>query len=288
MNDTTTRQDSAGVIRDLAFRAAGPHLIEPGCIYTLTGPDGRLHQVDLTADQYLEFPQRKRGTTTVRDVASFAQYHKKHADAHSEVYADLDLATVTAVLDAHRPAEAEGDDDFARWQQHRLIMELQLTQPWQDWTGNDRRWMTQLDFAEFLEEHARDIDPGGKVTSADLLESAQHFQAKLKVAFTSGKRLRDGQTQFEHIEQIESAGRSAPDRGTIEMPSEFDLAIMPFEDCAPRPVAVRLRFRIRDDKSLVLGYFMNDPVRIAREAVSEVVGKLEAECGVTVMHGRPA
>lgn len=55
-----------------------------------------------------------------------------------------------------------------------------------------------------------------------------------------------------------------------------------------RPVAVRLRFRIRDDKKLALGYFMNDPKRVAREGVAEVVAKLEAECGVTVMHGRPA
>jgi uncharacterized protein YfdQ (DUF2303 family) len=286
MTETTT---AAEVVRDLAVQGTRPHKLELGEFYTLVTPAG-VKEIDLTGDRYADFPKRKTGTVTVRNVAAFTQYYAKHADEDSEVFADLDKGTVTAVLDAHRDHEAHGrgDGDAARWQQHRLILALQLTQPWKDWTGCDKQLMGQQEFAEFLEEHARDIDPGGTVTAADLLEAAQHFQAKIKVAITSGKRLRDGQTQFEYMEQIESAGRNTADRGTIEMPSEFDLAIRPFDDCPARPIAVRVRFRIRDDKKLALGYFMNDPARVVREAVAEVVGKLEAECGVTVMHGQPA
>ena len=248
-----------------------------------------MQKIDLTGDQYRDFPKRKTGTVTVRNVTSFARYYAKHADVDSEVFADLDQGTVTAVLDAHRAQEAvgTGDADAARWQQHRLILGLQLTQPWKDWTACNKRWMGQEAFAEFLEEHARDIDPGGSVTSADLLESAQHFKANLKVAITSSRRLRDGQVQFEYTEHVESAGRSAC-KGLIEMPSEFDLAIKPYEDCDTAPVAVRLRYRITDDKSLALGYFMNDPDRVVREAAADVVEVLQAACSVTVMHGQPA
>lgn len=287
MTETTT---AAEVVRDLAQTATDPSELRPGKFYAWLAPGGQLHKVDLTGDEHADFPKHKRGIVTVRNVASFKAYWDKHHDDDSEVFADLDKGTVTAVLDAHRSAQAhaDGDSDAARWQGHRLILALRLTQPWKDWTGRDRQLMSQQEYAEFLEEHAADVDPAGAVTAADLLESAQHFQAKIKVAITSGKRLRDGQTQFEYMEQIESAGRSAPDRGTIEMPSEFDLAIRPFDDCPVRPVAVRVRFRIRDDKKLALGYFMNDPARVAREAVAEVVAKLEAECSVKVMHGQPA
>jgi uncharacterized protein YfdQ (DUF2303 family) len=291
MTETTA---AAEVVRDLATQAAEPSRLDLDGYYVLALPGGRVETIDLTGDKYRAFPRRKTGIVTVRNVASFGRYYAKHADENSEVFADLDQGTVTAVLDAHRGRAADdGDADMgagegARWQQHRLVLALQLTQSWKDWTGHDRQLMGQQDFAEFLEEHARDIDPGGTVTAADLLEAAQHFQAKIKVAITSGKRLRDGQTQFEYMEQIESAGRPAPDRGTIEMPSEFDLAVKPYEDCDGQPVAVRVRFRIRDDKKLALGYFINDPARVAREAVAEVVAKLEAECGVTVMHGQPA
>lgn len=72
------------------------------------------------------------------------------------------------------------------------------------------------------------------------------------------------------------------------MPNEFDLAIKPYEDCAAKPVAVKLRYRIGDGGRLALGYFMNEPARVAREAAAEVVAKLEAECAVSVMHGQPA
>jgi uncharacterized protein YfdQ (DUF2303 family) len=283
---TSVDESAARIVADLAGATQDPSVLEAGNIYAWLTPAGQVQKIDLTGDEHLDFPRRKRGVVTVRNVASFKQYWDKHHDSDSEVYANLDAGTVTAILDAHRGSDDE-PELAARWQQHHLVLSLQLTQPWKDWTGSDRKWMLQEAFAEFLEEHARDIDPGGAVTAMDLFESAQDFKAKLRVSVTSGKRVRDGQTQFEYVEQVESAGRSAG-KGTIDMPSEFDLAIRPYDDAPAGPVAVRLRYRIRDDKSLALGYFMNDPARVAREAVAEVVAKLEAECSVTVMHGSPA
>jgi uncharacterized protein YfdQ (DUF2303 family) len=286
-----TETIDAEVVRDLATCAAKPNELDLGAFYAVALPGGRLEQIDLTGDTYRDFPKRKRGTVTVRNVASFARYYGKHADEDSEVFADLDAGTVTAVLDAHRGTDADGDGlaagEGARWQQHRLILALTPTLPWQDWTAKDRRFMGQEAFAEFLEEHASDIDPAGAVKSADLLETAQNFKATLKVAMTSGTRVSSGQTQFSYIEEIAATGQNAK-RGTIEMPNEFDLLIAPYEDIAPAVMAVRLRYRIGQDKTLALGYFMNEPARVAREAVTKVVDKLAAECNVTVMHGQPA
>jgi uncharacterized protein YfdQ (DUF2303 family) len=274
---TTT---TAEVVKRLAFDAAEPTEVYGGNIYTYMG-DGRLHTLDLTGDQYLEFPKRKRGTVTVRNVASFAHYYAKHATADSEVYADLDAGTFTAVLDAHG-----SDTEDVRWQQHRLVLQLQHTHPWETWHAEDRHMMPQQEFAEFLEDNARDVAPNGRVTAADLLEVAQHFQANTKVNFTSGQRLATGQTQFTYTEEVDA---KAGKRGTIEIPAEFDLAIVPYEDCKPKIMAARFRYRLANGE-LRLGYFLNDPARTAREACEEIAGKLADVLGndTVIMHGQPA
>lgn len=279
----STENITAEVIRDLAHAQAEPNLLDAGCIYGWMS-EGKVHTIDLTDDRFLEFPRRKRGTVTVRNVASFAQYYGKHSSTFSEVFADLDAGTFTAVLDAHGP---EGED--VAWQQHRLILQLQQTLPWKTWTGRDRMMLAQQDFAEFLEDNARDVaansaDPKKAVTAADLLEVAQHFQAHTKVNFTQGQRLATGQTQLTYTEEIEAR---AGQRGTVEIPAEFDLAIVPYEDCAPKIMAARFRYRLNNGK-LTLGYFLNDPARTAREACEEIAAKIAQMCTVTVMHGQPA
>jgi len=262
MTDTT---EAAEVVRDLATAATRPHKLEVGGYYALLTQAG-VQKIDLTGDQYADYPRRKAGKVTVRNVASFAQYYGKHADEGSEVFADLDAGTVTAVLDAHHAADEGEPETTARWQQHRLILALQPTLPWAEWIARDRKFMSQELFAEFLEEHARDIDPQGSVKSADLLETAQHFKATIKASVTSGKRVSSGQTEFSYVEEITASGQNAQ-RHTMEMPNEFDLLTAPYEDIAPAVMAVRLRYRIQSDKSLSL---------------------LADECGVTVMHGQPA
>jgi uncharacterized protein YfdQ (DUF2303 family) len=273
---------SAALIRDLALEAAPPNRLQPGAVYGwLSG--GTVHKIDLTTDAYRDRPRFKRGTVTVRNVDSFAAYYEKHSDAGSEVYADLDAATFTAVLDAHEGLGG-GDSDGARWQQHRLILALQATLPWQTWLSRDRQWMSQQQFAEFVEDNARDVAPDGSVTAADLLEIAQSFQANTKVKFTAGKRLATGQTQLTYIEEVEA---KAGNRGDIVIPAEFQLGIIPYDDCPPLRLAARFRYRI-DGGDLRMAYFLADPARAAREAVAVIAEKVADATSATVMHGTPA
>lgn len=271
-------EGAAQIIRELARASAKPQHLEPGYVYGYVDDSGEPRLIDLTTDYYSKFPKRKGGTVTVRNVAGFAQYFKKHSDENSEVFADLDKGTFTAVLDAHTR------NDGARWQQHRLVLALEQTLPWVTWTAMDRQWMSQQVFAEFIEDNCRDLHPGGRVSAADLLEIAQHFQAHTKVNFTGGTRLATGATQLLYSETVEATAGS---RGEIVIPSEFDLAIVPFDDCDPSVLAARFRYRLSGGQ-LKLGYFLNDPQRVAREAVAEVASVLAATCGIEIMQGRPA
>jgi uncharacterized protein YfdQ (DUF2303 family) len=273
VTDTT----ETAVIVETARLGVKPHEAEPGAIYLVAQADGSTEIIDLTGDEYSDgLPARKIGRASVDDVASFAQYFGKHHDDDSEVFADLDAATVTAVLDAHTAIDA-------RWQQHRAVLAMRKTPQWLTWTAKDRQLMRQADFAEFLEDNAADIAKDGPVSAADLLEIAQQFQAHTKVSFSSGKRLASGETQFTYSEQVEA---KAGERGIIAIPSEFELGIRPLEDCDGYRVKARFRYRIADG-ALLLGYHLDDPAGKFRDAVTQVVEKAEEACSVTIMRGRP-
>lgn len=272
MTDTS---DTRAVI-ETARLSTTPHEVEPGGMYVVATASGPV-TIDLTGDQYRDAPRRKSGTAATDDVASFAQYWIKHSDADSEIFADIDAAAITAVLDAHH-------EDGARWQCHRLVLVMRKTQQWITWTSRDRVLMSQSDFAEFLEDNAADIAPDGPVSAAELLEIAQQFQAHTKVSFSSGRRLQSGQTQFTYTEQVDA---SAGERGVLAIPAEFELGIRPFEDCDGYRIKARFRYRITDGQ-LRLGYHLDDPAGKFRAAVNDVTEKAEDACKVTIMRGRPA
>jgi uncharacterized protein YfdQ (DUF2303 family) len=264
-------------ISDLAVRAELGETLEPGGIYAFMPPNAADPKiVNLRDDQYLDEPRRKRGLVSVTDVASLAQYHAKHGVHESEVFADLDDATITAVLNAHAANDAG-------WQDHRVILTMRRTPQWITWTGQNRVMMSQQAFAEFLEDNAADIAADGPVSAADLIELAQEFHAHTKVTFASGKRLKSGETQFVYTETIEAKGS---ERGTIAIPDEFELALRPLEDCDLFRIKARFRYRLREGQ-LTLGYHIDDPAQKFRSAVDEVVALAEDKCSVTIMRGRP-
>lgn len=270
--------DSVEAIASLAMRSASPHIAKPGTYNVWRDfTDGALIELDLSGLR----PARKTGTATVRDIASFAEYFGRHADDDTEVYADLDHLTITAVLDAHT------SQDGARWQEHRLVLALQVTPEWAAWIGNDGKMLAQVDFAEFLEDHHKDVhaDDAFPVSGADLLEIAQQFQATTKVTFESGTRLKTGETQLHYQETIAA---KAGQRGDLVIPSLFQLGIAPFEDSGHRKrITARFRYRI-EQSGLKLGYRLDTPERFVRDEVTEIVAKVSEETGRAIMHGRPA
>jgi uncharacterized protein YfdQ (DUF2303 family) len=275
----TDETSAAGVVRDLAQAATLPSELDLGAYYVVVTPAG-LQKIDLTGDEYRDTPKRKTGIVKVRDVASFAHYYERHADPDSEIWADLDRAVITAVLDAHRSSEP---DSGARWQQHRVALVLEQTAPWKTWTEASGKLLPQQQFAEFLEANAADVAPDGPVSAADLLEVAQKFYMTVNTEHQSGQRLADGQV---HLVYIEKAEAKAGQRGELTVPSEFQLAIVPYDDCDRRRVTARFRYR-SENGQLRLGFVLDDPARIAREAVEEIVEKTADAVDAVVMRGTP-
>lgn len=268
-----TNTDNAQVIVDTALRSAEPRELATGKYYAFVTPSG-LQKVDLTGPEHTGIPPRKAGTTTVRDARSWSAYFAKHSSQASEVYADSERLTVTAVLDAHAKDEPS-------WGAHRLVLSLRTTDAWKQWLHNDGELLDQEAFAEFLEDHLPELlEP----SAADMLEIAQSLQAASKVDFQSGIRLASGQRQFQYVETTTT---KAGQKGQLTVPETFIIGLVPFEGSEGYRLTARLRYRITD-RGLRMGYKLERPADILRTAFGDVVNVIDGDIEQPVMNGSPA
>ncbi len=267
-----TNTDNAQVIVDTALRAAPPVVLEAGKVHAFHTPGG-VQKFDLTGPEHTGIPPRKSGTTTVRDAISWIAYFGKHSSDDSEVYADSERLTITAVLNAH------GDEPS--WGDHRLRLELRTTDAWKQWIQNDGQLLDQETFAEFLEDHLPELlEP----SAADMLEIAQSLQAATKVDFQSGIRLASGQRQFQYVETTTT---KAGQKGQLTVPEAFVIGLVPFEGSEGYRLTARLRYRITD-RGLRMGYKLERPADILRTAFADVVNIIDGDIEQPVLNGTPA
>jgi uncharacterized protein YfdQ (DUF2303 family) len=272
----TFDQSTVTSIAGLAEAAAGAEQLDLGSYYVVTSTDGELHRIDLTGDEWRDQPKHKAGTTTVRDVASFAEYWGKHATAGaSEIYANREGCTVTAVLDAHTSVEA-------RWGKHRLVLGLKFSEAFKAWQQHDGRAMDQETFAEFLEDNRADIHTP---PAAEMLEIASSLQASTKAEFSQGITLASGQRKLSYVEDTSAtAGR----RGDLTIPTEIVLAVQVFDGASVADrLTARFRYRITNGK-LTLHYKLDRPADVISSAFAGVVNEITDACTATVLRGTPA
>lgn len=219
-------------------------------------PQGYLaHVVDLERLRapLREGPRRKAGTYQVSDVESFLAYYHKHASDSAETW--VGDTQIVAVLDAH------GDDP--RWEEYRLVLQLQHSPEWTRWSNASGKFASQQSFAEFMEDSAADVV---QPDAATMLEVAQSLQATIKADFKSAYRTSDGQRAFRYEEQ---ATAKAGAKGELEIPERLTLRLRVFLGQQPIPVTARFRYRLSDD-GLRLGVVL-DRVQETLEAARDLV-----------------
>lgn len=269
----TANDGGVRAIIDTAQQAAAPTELTPGKVYAVRTGD-QVKTIDLTGDAYSELPARKKGTTVVRDAASFAALWAKHADETSEVYADAARLTVTAVLNADGPAGAD-------WGDHRVRLELRETDAWEQWAANDGALLKQEDFAEFVEDHLPEIlEPA----AAEMLEIAQSISGTVKAEFASGTRLATGQRQLAFTETVTA---KAGQKGQLTIPETFVVGLVPFEGSEGYRLTARLRYRITDTR-LTIGYKLERPQDVRATAFQDVVKAIAEQISEQILNGTPA
>ncbi|MCM2394451.1 DUF2303 family protein [Streptomyces albipurpureus] len=275
-NTVSSDLNETQAVIDVAQAAVAPQPLEPGKVHVVALGRGEFRQIDLTGPEHTGIPARKSGTTVVRDVDSFLAYFDKHGDEESEVYADVERLSITAVVDAHTSG-------YPRWGGHRLELRLRQTPAWSAWTSMDGKLMSQAAFAEFIEDNLVDlVEPD----SATMLELAQSFEATTSAEFQSSQRLDSGQRRFLYTEDVQAKAGS---KGEITIPSTLVLALAPFEGTERYKVTTRFKYRLdRQQGELRLGFKIERPEDILTAAFGDIRTLIDSTVPMAVLNGAPA
>jgi uncharacterized protein YfdQ (DUF2303 family) len=147
---------------------------------------------------------------------------------------------------------------------------------WQTWTKANRQQMSQLAFAEFLEDNLPDI---AAPDSTSLLEMVLAFEATKGGAFKSVQRLQSGDVNFAYVDEVTGGG-------AVKMPPKIALNMPVFERGEPYAVDARLKYRIKDG-GLSLWYELVRPHVTSRQAFDAMISGVVARTGIPVWMGEP-
>jgi len=268
-----------------AILAAGAAMMkirkDPTCprrAIALVPPDYSVHELDEP-----DYPSRPRGTAKMRDVKSFIDLYNRQKQNCSLVYATLDPARFLAVIDDHFPVKPSNilNEDFtsANWQEYRIDFTVPASHEWKVWTQQNRKPMSQLEFATFIEDNLPDIvEPSG----SDMLTIALNFEASKDGRFVSNTRLDNGEVEFLWKENIESNVGAQK----IQMPPKIRLAIPVFENGELVDVNVRIKFRIVE-QSLKIWYEIAQQHKIIDRAFREIWDEIERKTKASILLGMP-
>ncbi len=237
---------------------------------------------DFDNEELLPKPRRKKAVVSVIDTDSFIGYVKRHGSLTAcTIWADVDYSEGKAKLQAIINDHGEKEDEQA-WRDHVARYTPQFSPEYQRWIGKNRTAMSQVDFAEFLDNNQMDIaSPEGYPSSAEMLNMALNFEAKQDYRFKSSVRLQNGGTDMTFVQD--------DDKGTIEKMRVFDkfaIGIPVYFGGDAYQINARLRYRHREGK-VVFWYELVRPDLIMKAATDTIITKIKAECGQPFFFGKP-
>jgi len=217
-----------------------------------------------------------RETLRFSEAQSFCRYVNTYKNAASLVFATRVKQgdAFEAVLDYHDVAGSP------KWGDHRAILKLETTPAWDEWIAHNKKPLSQVDFARFIEEHIPHIaEPSG----AQLLEMCATLEAKKDVKFRASTRFGNGQHQFKYEEEI--TGTAGAQGGQLAIPDGSVLGLEPYRGFGVLRVDARFRYRIANS-GLTLFYELVRPDDVLEAAYEQLTKAIESAIGSTpVLYG---
>lgn len=275
MSELSQYETETAAAAELARRGTEPVTLEPGAVLLVQDADGCERILD--TDAYSDKPRHLSAARQLRDVDSLVEYLSKHGiEGSTELYADDRAAAILAVIDSHESyTDAEPPQN---WERHTALLQLTKTPAWNAWTGNDKGFMSQDEFADFIEDRSSDVE---RPSAAELISVARHIEATNKVDFKSAVRDSDGQITFRYEETNE-----AKTKGDLSIPETILLNLRPYAGGPIYRVQARFRYRIRSEK-LSLGYVLDRPDEVLERAFADVVAELRDGRDEQTLSGGP-
>jgi uncharacterized protein YfdQ (DUF2303 family) len=253
----------------------------PNVLTELQGPDRstaalavavpsnfKLETIDL--EKYRANPTRADGTARFSDVASFLAYVGRHGKpGNTVVWCDFNPKTAAlsfaAVFDDHAA-------DAAGWRKHRATFSPAPSIEWERWKGGDKKQMSQVEFALFIEDNAADIT--GTPTEADMLKMATEFEVRQDMKLKSAVRLQSGGVRMEYIDTDDAA--------TVQQMQVFDkfhiLIPVFFGSTVAEGLIAKLRYR-QQQGVVHFWYELQRPDKAHKAAAEDLIGTVRSAIG---------
>lgn len=270
-------------IADLTRAGTEPRELQLGSYYVVHAGNGTIQNIDLTGEKYRDTTGQVKAAVALTHADSLRAYWDKHHTEDSDMWADRERRTLTAVIDAHAGSD-QNDEDRPGWQTHRATLTLALSEPMQAWLQHNGQLMEQVQFAEFCEDWMSVI---AAPDAADLIEMVTDFQATVSASFKSGFKLSNGQRVMEYTEQIDQAVKG----GAVAVPQTITLALPIWRGASDRhELTARIRTRVNHGGAgkLGIGYKLDRPTDVIDAAFEAEVARVEEHIGRPVLRGTPA
>lgn len=165
----------------------------------------------VSLEQFLGVPLRTKQTVQCSDVKGFIDYVNAYKDKGTALFPDQ--RSITAVIDYH-------SKDRPSWCGHKAVFGMAHTVEWNSWKSMQGRWMSQRDFAAFLQENEESIVEPAAGTVRTMI---QRFKAVMSM---------------HHVSELDSAGNEAvlefrkESKATtgsqVEFPKELKIVLRPY------------------------------------------------------------
>lgn len=243
-------------------------------------------------ERYDTGPTQVRSCPEAHNAVSFIHYMNSFAVDGTVVYASFkDGVSLKGGSSLKGGAVFNGiidhyQKDETAWGNHRIHFRPEYSSVFKAWHSLHNEWITQREFAEFLDDHAEDVfQPDDKPDApdpADMMELAQRFSAIKSVDFQSVNILSNGERQITYAEKVSESGTGGAG-GSVKAPKTILIRAAVFDGQDPLIIGVKfafdvvdanLRFRIRIHRleQLIEGCF--------DELCQEIADGLPDGCGM--------
>jgi uncharacterized protein YfdQ (DUF2303 family) len=261
-------------------------------------PTGRkLESAKAYLDQYLPAPERKTGTARLDELDDFIAHVNRTKDPQTVIFANK-TRTSPSLLAVYDYNDAFDVGGAARWGQHRARHPFPVSDEWKSWVALDKKPMSQVDFAEFLEDRILDVaEPPlasprtleilgkmGDVALANprkLLELSRGLTVHVASKLQNQVRLSSGEVsliwQTEHQDEAGSK---------LSVPEAFLILVPLFQGGQLYPIIVRLKYKAGRGE-VTWSYSLYRVEEMFELAIQTALERVKAETGLLVLAGIP-
>jgi uncharacterized protein YfdQ (DUF2303 family) len=266
----------------------------------LSVPEGKtLQGVKVFLDEYLQAPERHRGTSVHETLESFIEHvNLFKIEGRTSIFGTTDgSGSLVAVYDYH-------NRETTSFNEHGSLYNPKPSPEWVKWMAQNGSPMSQVMFAAFVEDVALDFihppaeakNDGDKVlmsiartlnakyaTPAQMMDLSRGIKVHENAQATSAYDLSTGSQTVEY--NVENTAKTK-EGNKLSVPGLFLIGIPVFLGGDLYRLPVRLRFRLSGGR-VEWFYQLYRPEQYARDAFDHMFGKAAEETGLTVYRGKP-